>query len=91
MLNEFVYLEIPCNKVRRNSAFWRAIGYLAEFGENDIGQMTDFKQVKQFVYLGGNISENGRVEVDVRCRIQSGANAWRNIEGVMMDRKISEN
>ena len=26
----------------------------------------DIKQVKNFVYLGGNISENGRVEVEVR-------------------------
>ena len=41
------------------------------------------------MYLGGNISENGRVEVEVRRRIQAGANAWRNVEGVMMDRKIS--
>ena len=47
------------------------------------------KQVKNFVYLGGNISENGRVEVEVRRRIQAGANALRNVEGVMMDRKIS--
>ena len=47
------------------------------------------KQVNNFVYLGGNISENGRVEVEVRRRIQAGANAWRNVEGVMMDRKIS--
>ena len=49
----------------------------------------DIKQVKNFVYLGGNISENGRVEVEVRRRIQAGANAWRNVEGVMMDRNIS--
>ena len=49
----------------------------------------DFKQVKNCVYLGGNISENGRVEVKVRRRIQTGANAWRNVEGVMMARKIS--
>ena len=49
----------------------------------------DIKQVKKFVYLGGNISENGRVEVEVRSRIQAGANALRNVEGVMMDRKIS--
>ena len=28
-----------------------------------------FKQVNQFVYLGGNISENGRVDVEVRRRI----------------------
>ena len=47
----------------------------------------DMKQVKNCVYLGGDISENGRVEV--RRRIQAGANAWRNVEGVMMDRKIS--
>ena len=44
------------------------------------------KDVKHFVYLGGNISENGRVEVEVRRRIQAGANARRNVEGVMMDR-----
>ena len=47
------------------------------------------KQVNNFVYLGGNISENGRVEVEMRSRIQAGVNAWRNVEGVMMDRKIS--
>ena len=43
------------------------------------------------MYLGGNISEKGRVDVEVRRRIQSGANAWRNVEGggVMVDRKIS--
>ena len=45
------------------------------------------KQVNNFMYLGGNISENGRAEVEVRRRIQAGANAWRN-EGVMVDRKI---
>ena len=26
----------------------------------------DIKQVKHFLYLGGNISENGRVDVEVR-------------------------
>ena len=49
----------------------------------------DIKQVKNFVYLGRNISENGRVDVEVRRRIQTGANAWRNVEGVMVDGKIS--
>ena len=39
------------------------------------------RQVKNCVYLGGNISENGRVDVEVRRRIQAGANAWRNVEG----------
>ena len=49
----------------------------------------DMKQVTNVVYLGGNISENGRVDVEVRRRIQAGANAWRNVEGIMVDRKIS--
>ena len=49
----------------------------------------DIRQVKNFVYLGGNISENGQVDVEVRRRIQAGANAWRNVEGVMVDRKMS--
>ena len=41
----------------------------------------DIKQVKNIVYLGGHISENGRVDVEVRRRIQAGAIAWRNVEG----------
>ena len=49
----------------------------------------DIKQLNNFVYLGGNISKNERVDVEVRRRIQTGANAWRHVEGVMMDRKIS--
>ena len=34
----------------------------------------DIKQVKVAVYLVINTSENSRVEVKVRCRIQAGAN-----------------
>ena len=49
----------------------------------------DVKQVKNVMYLGENISENGRVEVEVRRRIQAEANAWIDEEGVMMDRTIS--
>ena len=47
------------------------------------------KQVNNLVYIGGNISENGSVDVEVRRRIQAGANARRDVEGVMVDRKIS--
>ena len=43
----------------------------------------DIKQVNNIVYLGGNIFENGRVDVEVRRRIQTGGNAWSNVEGVM--------
>ena len=49
----------------------------------------DITQVKNVVYLSGNISENGRVDVDVRRRIHAGANAWRNVQGVMVDRKVA--
>ena len=49
----------------------------------------DIKQVKNFVYLGVNISENGRVDVEVRRRIKLGGNAYRNIERVMVDKKMS--
>ena len=40
----------------------------------------DIKQVNNVVYLGGNISENARVDVEVRRIIQARANAWRNIQ-----------
>ncbi len=49
------------------------------------------KQVNNCVYLCGNISENGRMDVEVRSRIQAGANAWRNVEGVMMEERFPEN
>ena len=47
---------------------------------------TEIKQVDGFVYIGGMIMEDGHSEVEVRCRIQAGVNAWRKI-GVMLDRK----
>ena len=36
------------------------------------------------------VSEDGHSEVEVRRRIQAGVNAWRKVEGVMLDRKISK-
>ena len=33
----------------------------------------DVTQANNFVYLGGNKSDNGRVDVEVRRRIQTGA------------------
>ena len=36
--------------------------------------------------MGGHISENGRVGVEVRHKIPAGANARRNVEGVIVDR-----
>ena len=42
-------------------------------------------QRDSFVYLG-----DGNTEREVRRREQAGANAWRAVEGVMADRRISE-
>ena len=36
------------------------------------------------------MSSDGRSETEVRRRVQAGANAWRQVEGVMSDRHIKE-
>ena len=36
------------------------------------------------------VTEDGHSEVKVRRQIQAGANAWKKVEGVMLDRKISK-
>ncbi len=48
------------------------------------------RQNNSFIYLGGAVSSDGRSETEVRRRVQAGANAWRQVEGVMSDRHISQ-
>ena len=48
----------------------------------------DINQVDGSVYRGGMVNEDGHSEVEVRCRIQQGANAWGKVEGFMLDRNI---
>ena len=50
----------------------------------------EIKQVDGFVYLGGMVTEDGHSAAEVRRRTQAGANAWRKVEGVMLDRNISK-
>ena len=50
----------------------------------------EIKQVDGFVYLGGMVTEDGHSAAEVQRRTQAGANAWRKVEGVMLDRKISK-
>ena len=50
----------------------------------------EIKQVDGFVYLGGMVTEDGHSEAEVRRRTQMGANAWRKVEGIMLDRKIKK-
>ena len=42
------------------------------------------------MYFGGVVTEDGHSEVEVRRRTQAGANAWRKVEGVLLDRNISK-
>ena len=47
------------------------------------------KQVSNFVYLGGALSEDGRIDTEVNRRVRAGGYAWSKVEGVMLDSKIS--
>ena len=48
------------------------------------------RQNNSFIYLGGAMSSDGRSETEVRRRVQAGANAWRQVEGVTSDRNLSK-
>ena len=37
------------------------------------------------------VNEDEHTEVEMRCRIQQGANAWGKVEGFMLDRNILKN
>ena len=50
----------------------------------------EIKQVDGFVYLGGMVTEDGHSAAEVRRRTQAGANAWRKVEGVTLDRQVSK-
>ena len=45
-------------------------------------------QGNSFVYIGGAVCGDGKMEREVRRRAQAGANAWRAVERVMADRRI---
>ena len=49
----------------------------------------EIKQVDGFAYLGGMVTEDGHSEAEVRRRTQARVNAWRNVEGVTLDKTIS--
>ena len=48
------------------------------------------RQNNSCIYLGGAVSSDERSETEVRRRVQAGANAWRQVEGVRSDRHISK-
>ena len=47
-------------------------------------------QRDMFVYLGGTMCGDGKTEGEVRRRAQAEANAWRAVEWVVADRRISK-
>ena len=47
-------------------------------------------QGDSFVYLGGAVCGDGKTEREERRRVQAGAIAWKAVEGVMADRRISK-
>ena len=60
---------------------------------NELNIRLDGKEIKQvdaFVYIEGMVTEDGHSEIEVRRRIKAGVNAWRKVEGVMLDRNKFE-
>ena len=47
-------------------------------------------QRNSFVYMEGSVRRREDGEREVRRSGQAGANAWRAVEGVMADRRISQ-
>ena len=47
------------------------------------------RQNNNIVYLVGAMCSDGRSEVEMRRKVQAVSNAWRQAEGVMVDRAIS--
>ena len=56
----------------------------------DLNIRLDGKEIKQVygvVYLGEMVMEDGQSAAEVRCQTQAGADVWRKVEGVMLDKK----
>ena len=53
-------------------------------------EMKKLTRGNSFVYLGGAVCGDGKTEREVRRRVQAGAIAWKAVEEVMVDRRISK-
>lgn len=49
---------------------------------------TNLRRVKKLKYLGARTEVSGSLEKEINHRIQSGWNNWRNITGVICDRRV---
>ena len=61
-------------------------------GREDLNVMSgageELKQVTSFKYLGSVISEEGGCDLEVRQRIKAAWAKWRQVSGVILDKKI---
>ena len=66
--------------------------YLCVNGENDkeIVKMEDKKvpKVNKFKYLGSTVQEYGSCEKEIKKKVQVGWNGWREVSGVICDKRL---
>ena len=53
-------------------------------------QDSTINKVSHYKYLGSEMAEDGGVEVEIKARIQAGWNKWREVSGVLCDKRISK-
>ncbi|XP_063610714.1 uncharacterized protein LOC134784544 [Penaeus indicus] len=61
-------------------------------GEEEIGDMLlgeKVKKVNNFKYLGSHLTSDGYLDVEINHRIKSVWNNWKNVSGVLCDKKMS--
>ena len=57
-------------------------------GEDMVLDGEIIKKVDRFKYLGSLVDETGSVEGEIKSRIQSGWKNWREMSGILCDRKV---
>ena len=75
-------------KVSRSKTEYLRVGDMDD-GEELKLQGKKVKRAKNFKYLVSTVFNNGRCEEEVRRRIQAGWMSWKNVSGVLCDRKLS--
>ena len=75
--NKTEYMKCKFNKRQTND------NLEVKIGEHIIPKVSSFR------YLGSIIQSNGEIDRDVTHMIQAGWMKWRNVSGVICDRKIS--
>ena len=83
-----VALESRGMKVNRKKTEYMRCDGQPDLGEELKMNGDQIKRVECFKYLGSTIEAEGGVEREVNNRIQSGWKSWREVSGVLCDRKM---